>query len=259
MVRVEREDGTFVAKKTPIKKEYTFMLQQEAEILCCLAHPNIVGYIQHLENPPLLYMEWIPETFLKFMERNTFSNSLFRDIFRQLIAGIIYYQSHGIIHYDLKPENILVQDNKQMKICDFGSAHVVGFDDAPPQSLTSMWYRAPEHLLGDFSLRFVSDVWALGVIALEFIRGDLFGVLAGQWEIEQQFNVFSLRGTPTEKTYPGVTDLDHYFKEIPQWPARNLRYTLQDIDVDDDIRDMLEESLEVNPDRRTSISLLHLS
>lgn len=65
--------------------------------------------------------------------------------FRPLQRGLKYVHSAGVVHRDLKPSNILVNENCDLKICDFGLARL-----ADPQMtgyVSTRYYRAPEIML----------------------------------------------------------------------------------------------------------------
>ena len=67
-------------------------------------------------------------------------------IAHQIICGVHWMHSAGIIHRDITPTNILVDINGQAKICDFGNACALSSDEAE-YYLTSRAYRAPELLM----------------------------------------------------------------------------------------------------------------
>lgn len=47
-----------------------------------------------------------------------------QDLMRQLLNGLVFLHSHGVVHRDLKPENILVTSRGQVKLADFGLARI---------------------------------------------------------------------------------------------------------------------------------------
>ena len=90
-----------------------------------------------------------------------------------------------------------------MKIADFGLARAFG---VPIKSLTheveTLWYRAPEILLGQKQYSLGVDVWSLGCIFHDMIeKKQLF---MGDCEIDQIFKIFQFHGTPTVQTWPLV-------------------------------------------------------
>ena len=125
----------------------------------------------------------------------------------QLINGINFCHSRRIIHRDLKPQNLLIDKNGikfsntgDLKIADFGLARAFGI---PIKTLTheiqTLWYRAPEVLLGQNQYSLGVDIWAVGCIFAELIeKKPLF---TGDSEIDQIFKIFQFHGTPTPKEW----------------------------------------------------------
>jgi serine/threonine protein kinase len=84
----------------------------------------------------------------------------------QVLRGLKYIHSAGVIHRDLKPRNLLVNSNCDLKICDFGLARV---DDpnhrdrcAMSNYIATRWYRAPEVIRGDKNYTTAVDMWSVG-------------------------------------------------------------------------------------------------
>ena len=76
-----------------------------------------------------------------------------------------YIHSKRVLHRDLKPQNLLIKDSNTLKIADFGLARGFGI---PVKNYTNevvtLWYRAPEILLGETEYGMDIDVWSIGVI-----------------------------------------------------------------------------------------------
>jgi serine/threonine protein kinase len=71
---------------------------------------------------------------------------------RQIISALSYLHRKGIIHRDLKPQNILISEDGCLKICDFGQAKLTLFgNNVHTPDISTLWYRAPEILLGSSS------------------------------------------------------------------------------------------------------------
>jgi len=128
---------------------------------------------------------------------------------QQILNGLLACHSNRIIHRDLKPQNILIDNQGNLKIADFGLAR--GFTIPFPElthEVVTLWYRAPEILLGQFSYTPSVDIWSVGCIYAEMLMGK--PLFEGQCEIGQIFEIFKVLGTPNDKNWPGVESLQDY-------------------------------------------------
>jgi cell division cycle 2-like len=120
----------------------------------------------------------------------------------QLLGGIAHLHGHWVLHRDLKTSNILYTNRGRLKICDFGLARQYGSPLRPyTHMVVTLWYRAPELLLGTKTYSTPIDVWSIGCIMAELLtRKPLF---AGKNELNQIDLIFKTLGTPTPETWPG--------------------------------------------------------
>uniref|UniRef100_A0A0R3W0A1 cyclin-dependent kinase n=1 Tax=Taenia asiatica TaxID=60517 RepID=A0A0R3W0A1_TAEAS len=82
-------------------------------------------------------------------------------------------------------------------------------------------YRAPEILLGEAVYGCGVDVWSTGCMFAEMATGDL--LFCGDSEIDQLYQIFRMKGTPTEETWPGVAKLPNYSPtSFPSWHSNRL-------------------------------------
>ena len=167
----------------------------------------------------------------------------------QLIQGVHYCHAHRIIHRDLKPQNLLIDQEGNLKLADFGLARAFG---VPLRNYTheivTLWYRAPEVLLGSRHYSTGVDMWSVGCIFAEMaLRKPLF---PGDSEIDEIFKIFKTLGTPGESVWPGVTQLPDYKATFPQWRKKPLRTVVPTLDAAGS--DLLRDLLVYNPADRIS-------
>ena len=107
----------------------------------------------------------------------------------QMCQGIRYCHMRRVLHRDLKPQNLLIDRDGNLKLADFGLARAFG---VPLRTYThevvTLWYRAPEILLGGRQYSTGVDMWSIGCIFAEMVtRRPLF---PGDSEIDQIFKIF---------------------------------------------------------------------
>jgi len=140
-----------------------------------------------------------------------FTASEVKRLLLDLTSALAYCHEHYVLHRDLKTSNLLMNNRGKVCIADFGLARKYG--DPPKeytQPVVTLWYRAPELLLGATTYSAPIDVWSLGCIFAELVLGA--PLLAGRGEIDQISQTFKLLSTPTEESWPGVSKLPNWSK-----------------------------------------------
>ena len=134
----------------------------------------------------------------------------------QILKGIAFCHSQRIIHRDLKPQNILISSEGDIKLADFGLARAF---QIPTRTLThevvTLWYRAPEILLGAKRYSTPIDLWSIGCIFAELCTGQ--ALFPADSEIDMLYKIFQLLGTPSETVWSGVTSLPNWKAIFPNW------------------------------------------
>ncbi|GMN40682.1 hypothetical protein TIFTF001_009907 [Ficus carica] len=207
---------------------------------------------------PVLYLvfEYLDTDLKKFIDSHRkgpnprpLSPNLVRSFLYQLCKGVAHCHSHGVLHRDLKPQNLLLdQERGILKIADLGLGRAF---TVPLKSYTheivTLWYRAPEVLLGSTHYSTGVDMWSVGCIFAEMVRRQ--ALFPGDSEFQQLLHIFRLLGTPSEKQWPGVSSLRDWHV-YPQWEPQNLARAVPSLGADG--VDLLLKMLKYDPAERIS-------
>ncbi|KAL3314637.1 Cyclin-dependent kinase 2 [Cichlidogyrus casuarinus] len=182
----------------------------------------------------------------------------------QLFRGLDFLHSHSVMHRDLKPANILVDKTGQLKIADFGMAKSFSI---PNRSLSNevvtLWYRAPEIMLGKSRYDFMIDIWSVGCIVFEMAVGEV--LFQGDCEIDQLFQVFQLLGTPDFKNWPNLDEYDNYSPLLPNFPGSEFPFNEVIFQLDQVLQVcsfflvrvfFLKIALEIDPSKRATAAAI---
>jgi len=222
-----------------------------------LKDDNIVKLLEivHADQKLYLVFEFLDMDLKRFMDKGNacgkpISPDIVKKFTHQLTSGLLYCHSHRILHRDLKPQNLLIDKNCNLKLADFGLARAFGI---PLRTYTheviTLWYRAPEILLGSRHYSTAIDMWSVGCIMAEMVmRGA--PLFPGDSEIDQIFRIFRLLGTPNEEVWPGISQLPDYKPTFPQWSAQSLAQHIASLDPAG--LDLLHSTLTYNTAKRIS-------
>lgn len=225
---------------------------REISLLRELQHPNIVNLqeVVHENNKLYLVFEFLDQDLRKYLDSKAqLGPLLLKSWVYQLIRGVAHCHSHRVLHRDLKPQNLLIDKTGALKLADFGLARAFGIPmRAYTHEVVTLWYRAPEVLLGAQQYSTSIDIWSIGCIFAEMItRLPLF---PGDSEIDEIFRIFRVLGTPTEQTWPGVSRLPHFKASFPKFRAQTLARSIPG--ADPAAIDLISRMLVYEPSQRIS-------
>lgn len=221
-------------------------------------HPNIVRLLDICQGKRLdrerymiLFMvfEHMEYDLARFLDNiphpNGLSLSKIVSFMKDIFSGVDFLHSRRVVHRDLKPQNLLVTKTGRIKIADFGLAKTYDFEMRLTSVVVTLWYRAPEVILG---LPYATsiDVWSCGCILAElFKRSPLF---CGTSEADQLDRILRIIGTPPKHDWPDdVSILWNSFESRKRVPFDQIIPNLTE-----PANDLLKKTLRFKPRDRLS-------
>ncbi|KAJ5491663.1 hypothetical protein N7539_003230 [Penicillium diatomitis] len=234
--------------KTASIAKYVF---REVKLMKQLDHENIVRLTDVFISPSedIYLVTDLMATDLDTLLKSKKIDEKFSQYFMyQIMRGLKYVHSAGVLHRDLKPSNILVNENCDLKICDFGLARVQEIQMTG--YVSTRYYRAPEVMLNWGRYNEKVDIWSAGCIFAEMILGR--PIFPGKNHIDQFCVIVQLLGTPPDNVTANVTNQStlSFIRSIPTRPRKPLAELLPITDRDS--IGLLEELLQFDPEKRCS-------
>lgn len=226
---------------------------REISLMKELEYENIVTLydVIHTENKLTLIFEYMDQDLKRYMETHGNQGALDIKIVKsfmfQLLKGIMYCHDNRVLHRDLKPQNLLINKKGELKLGDFGLARAFGIPfNTFSNEVVTLWYRAPDVLLGSRSYTASIDIWSAGCIFAEMCTGKpLFPGTANE---DQLLKIFRLMGTPNERTWPGVSSYANYKSNWQVFVPQDLRLLIPNLDSLG--LNLLSSLLQMRPDAR---------
>ena len=201
-----KETGKFVAIKKFKEVEDELVkktMKRELRMLQRMHHENIVDFVEAFKRKGNLFLvfEYVEKNLLEILQDSPrgLEPKLIRHFMYQLCKAIKYLHDQNVIHRDVKPENLLVNENMDLKLCDFGFARLIS--GSSKERLTdyvaTRWYRAPELLLTQGEYGPEVDYWAVGCIMGELVDGN--PLFPGENEIDQLHCIQKVLGNFTDE------------------------------------------------------------
>lgn len=227
---------------------------REISLLKELQHPNIVRLhdVLHTDRKLTLVFEFLDKDLKKVLDAcngGGLDAATTRSFLCQLCRGIAHCHLHRVLHRDLKPQNLLIKQDGALKLADFGLARAFGI---PVRSYThevvTLWYRAPDVLMGSRKYSTPVDIWSVGCIFAEMHNGS--SLVQGKTETDQLDKIFHTLGTPMQAAWPSVTELPDWNPEFKKYEGLPWKSIVPD--MSEDGIDLLAKLLEYDPNQRVS-------
>lgn len=193
-----------------------------------LSHPNVIKLIEIILEDKCIFMvfEYAEHDLLQIIHHHTqptrhpIPPATVKSIMFQLLNGCQYLHANWVLHRDLKPANIMVTSSGEVRIGDLGLARLF---NKPLHSLFSgdkvvvtIWYRAPELLLGSRHYTPAIDMWAIGCIFAELL--SLRPIFKGEeakmdskktvpFQRNQMQKIVEICGLPTKEKWPNLVNM----------------------------------------------------
>eukprot|EP00123_Amoebidium_parasiticum_P011513 comp20755_c0_seq1/m.27206 comp20755_c0_seq1/g.27206 ORF comp20755_c0_seq1/g.27206 comp20755_c0_seq1/m.27206 type:complete len:837 (-) comp20755_c0_seq1:676-3186(-) len=167
----------FIQRENIKTQKHMTRINREIRALKLLDHPNIVKVhdIFETDREIILCMDFASggELFDYIVAHRQVKEREARKFFRQIVSAIDYCHANSIVHRDLKPENLLLDDDKNIKIIDFGFSNTFKYGGVLDTFCGSPFYAAPEMVSGRKYCGPEVDMWSIGVILYALLCGCL--------------------------------------------------------------------------------------
>ena len=221
-----KETGKYVAIKKFKEIEDKLVqktMKRELKMLQMLKHDNVVDFQEAFiyKGNLFLVFEYVEKNLLEVLEKSPegLNPKLIRSFVFQMCKAVHYLHINNMIHRDVKPENLLIDENMQLKLCDFGFARKITLNEknnnieAMTDYVATRWYRSPELLLSNGIYGPEVDYWAIGCIMGELADGN--PMFPGENEVDQLECIIKILGNLPQ-------DLVNMFYENPIYNGKEL-------------------------------------
>lgn len=177
LVQNTKTSELYAMKLTKSSKTNVELAKKEFEIMKHLQHPNLIHLYEVLieENcSVILVEEYLPSGSLaEYINYLPISDTMIVECFYDIIKGLEYLHSFGIIHQDIKPSNVVFNVLSMAKLCDFGCSSYESIEHTYNNFQSTPLFTSPEILTGKSGYTRESDMWALGVTLYQTLYNEL--------------------------------------------------------------------------------------
>jgi serine/threonine protein kinase len=256
----------------PLGEGFPISAVRELYVLNSFHHPNLISLLDVFIIHPKggkgnkghvdLIFEYMEHDIGALVDNHiSFSLEEIKNIMFQILTGINYLHSNLILHRDIKSANILLNHDGVVKIGDFGLSRRISKKPfwLPPKMYTNnvvtLWYRAPELLLGDKNYTSKIDMWSIGCVFAELLMGT--PIFKGSNERSQLNEILKIIGTPDRDKWYDMVSLPLFNEYLPKNEYDNtlnqLVQSKRNEIIDDDTFDLLKQLLTIHPSYRINV------
>ncbi|KAJ7057011.1 Pkinase-domain-containing protein [Mycena amicta] len=230
---------------------------REISLLKELKHVNILRLhdVIHSETKLTLVFEYCEQDLKRYMDahgtRGALDPATVRTFMFQLLKGTHFCHENQVLHRDLKPQNLLINRKMELKLGDFGLARAFGVPvNTFSNEVVTLWYRAPDVLLGSRTYSTSIDIWSCGCIFAEMITG--LPLFRGKDNNDQLLHIMKILGTPSHQLFSKMLkdSPEIVLKDFPPLPKMNLGLVIPK--ASPLAIDLLERLLKFDPAERIS-------
>eukprot|EP00636_Phaeomonas_parva_P000988 CAMPEP_0118858968 /NCGR_PEP_ID=MMETSP1163-20130328/5415_1 /TAXON_ID=124430 /ORGANISM="Phaeomonas parva, Strain CCMP2877" /LENGTH=550 /DNA_ID=CAMNT_0006792487 /DNA_START=278 /DNA_END=1930 /DNA_ORIENTATION=- len=237
---------------------------REVRLLRLLEHENIAGCSDLMQPPKKLDFDavYCVDTLMEgdlhglIKSPQILGEEHIKFFMYQVLRGLKYLHTAGVVHRDIKPRNLLINSNCDLKICDFGLAkfvdpgEVVTYENMTDYVATR-WYRAPEVTMlmpGDPK---AIDIWGAGCVMGELMEREV--IFEGE-DIEHQIDIITRQcGSLSAAELKGVRNSS--VRSLLQRAGRRdpTGFHRRMSDASAEAVDLLEQLLVLRPQERITV------
>lgn len=235
---------------------------REISLLTELRHKNIVNLNNVIFRPEDNYIALVLEyldcdlgKFIdsKFLGSSKLKNHEIKSIIFQILSALSFFHLNFCMHRDLKPGNILINPKSlKVKLADLGLSKSFYLPSRQATNqIQTLYYRAPEMMLGSCFYTPAIDIWSLGCILGEmYLMEPLF---KSNSEIGQLFKLFQVFGSPGDDNWPEARNTPEWKDSFPLFVGIGLEKHKGKLkDVDPLGLDLMKKMLALDPETRIS-------
>lgn len=204
---------TVILKKLTLKGSQQFIerFRREAQIMMEFKNDNIVSVYDHFKagDSYFIVLEYIDGLSLGDLIRKEryLPEDVALYIFMEAAIALSYAHKRNVVHRDIKPANLLISSEGEIKLVDFGVAHMGDDGDSElttdGMTIGTPSYMAPEQFKDSKNVDSRADIYSLGVMLYEMLTGKK--PFPGNFSPEAIAKIQKGKCTPPRKHNPAIT------------------------------------------------------